>query len=183
MRRFSALYIVVPPPTSLYEVVSTLASGEGYVLTDKRRSRPREPTNRIIFSLLDILLPLNNDGTYCYTSNKKGRAYRWTTMSAKQISCQSHGSRLKQCSTYLLLQQGLKPGTPSEQACSTCVSFRFFALFVLFRETERLWENWLITKTAFPSPMGNNGSPQLPRACGGMSGQQQQQRMHVTERQ
>ena len=23
---------------------------------------------------------------------------------------------------------------------------------VLFRETERLWENWLITKTAFPSP-------------------------------
>ena len=25
-------------------------------------------------------------------------------------------------------------------------------LWVLFRETERLWENWLITKTAFPSP-------------------------------
>ena len=23
---------------------------------------------------------------------------------------------------------------------------------VLFRETERLWENWLIAKTAFPSP-------------------------------
>ena len=32
-------------------------------------------------------------------------------------------------------------------ACSTCVSFSFFAVFVLFRETERLWENWLITKT------------------------------------
>ena len=39
-----------------------------------------------------------------------------------------------------------------EQACSTCVSFGFFTMFVLFRETERLWENWLITKTAFHSP-------------------------------
>ena len=25
-------------------------------------------------------------------------------------------------------------------------------MFVLLRETERLWENWLITKTEFPSP-------------------------------
>ena len=39
-----------------------------------------------------------------------------------------------------------------EQACSTCMSFRFFAVFVLFRETRRLWENWLIAKAAFPSP-------------------------------
>ena len=39
-----------------------------------------------------------------------------------------------------------------EQVCSTCVSFRFFAAFVLLRETERLWEIWLIAKTAFPSP-------------------------------
>ena len=38
-----------------------------------------------------------------------------------------------------------------EQACSTRVSFRFFAVFVLFeREAGRLWENWLVTKTAFP---------------------------------
>ena len=36
-----------------------------------------------------------------------------------------------------------------EQACSTCEEP---AVFVLLRETERLWENWLITKTAFPSP-------------------------------
>ena len=36
-------------------------------------------------------------------------------------------------------------------ACSTCVSFRFFVVFVSLRETERLWENWLVTaKTAFP---------------------------------
>ena len=41
---------------------------------------------------------------------------------------------------------------PGEQACSTCVSFRFFAVFVLLRETGGLWENWLIAKTAFPSP-------------------------------
>ena len=118
MCRFSALYIVVPPPTSLYEVVSTLASGEGYVLTDKRRSRPREPTTRIIFSLLDILLPLNNDGTYCYTSNKKGRAYRWTTMSAKQISCQSDGSRLKQCSTRTY---SCSKGSNQDEACQVLV--------------------------------------------------------------
>ena len=39
-----------------------------------------------------------------------------------------------------------------KQACSTCVSFRLFAMFVLFRETGRLWENWLITKSTFPSP-------------------------------
>ena len=39
-----------------------------------------------------------------------------------------------------------------EQACSTCVSFRFFAEQQSERETERLWENWLIAKTAFPSP-------------------------------
>ena len=39
-----------------------------------------------------------------------------------------------------------------EQACSTCVSFRFFAEQQLERETERLWENWLVTKSAFPSP-------------------------------
>ena len=39
-----------------------------------------------------------------------------------------------------------------EQACSTCVSFGFFAERYDWRETERLWENWLITKTAFPSP-------------------------------
>ena len=39
-----------------------------------------------------------------------------------------------------------------EQACSTCMSFRFFILIVLLRETGRLWENWLITQTAFPSP-------------------------------
>ena len=39
-----------------------------------------------------------------------------------------------------------------EQACSTCVSFGFFAEQQLERETERLWENWLVTKTAFPSP-------------------------------
>ena len=29
---------------------------------------------------------------------------------------------------------------------------RVLRCVVLFRETERLWENWLITKTAFPSP-------------------------------
>ena len=46
----------------------------------------------------------------------------------------------------------LAGGPIQEQACSTCVSFGFFATFVLFRETERLWENWLITKIAFPSP-------------------------------
>ena len=28
-----------------------------------------------------------------------------------------------------------------EQACSTCVSFRFFIVLVLFRETGRLWED------------------------------------------
>ena len=39
-----------------------------------------------------------------------------------------------------------------EQACSTFVSFRVLHCVALFRETERLWENWLITKTAFPSP-------------------------------
>ena len=39
-----------------------------------------------------------------------------------------------------------------EQVCSTCVSFGFFAEWFDWRETERLWENWLITKTAFPSP-------------------------------
>ena len=38
-----------------------------------------------------------------------------------------------------------------EQACSTCMSFRFFAAFMLLRETERLWQNWLNTMTAFPS--------------------------------
>ena len=31
--------------------------------------------------------------------------------------------------------------------------------------------------------VGNNGSPQLPQVRGGMSGHQQQERMHVTERQ
>ena len=30
------------------------------------------------------------------------------------------------------------------------MSFRFFAVFVLFRETERLLENWLVVKTGFP---------------------------------
>ena len=40
-----------------------------------------------------------------------------------------------------------------EQVCSTCMSFGFFAIFVLFRETERLWENWLVAKTAFPSQL------------------------------
>ena len=39
-----------------------------------------------------------------------------------------------------------------EQACSTCVSFGFFAEQQFERETERLWENWLVTETAFPSP-------------------------------
>ena len=29
---------------------------------------------------------------------------------------------------------------------------RVLCCVVLFRDTERLWENWLITKTAFPSP-------------------------------
>ena len=42
-----------------------------------------------------------------------------------------------------------------EQACSTCVSCRFFTVLMLLRERERetgrLWENRLITKTAFPS--------------------------------
>ena len=43
-----------------------------------------------------------------------------------------------------------------EQACSTCVSCRFFTVPMLLRERERerergrLWENRLITKTAFP---------------------------------
>ena len=27
------------------------------------------------------------------------------------------------------------------------MSFRFFPVFVLLRETERLWENWLVAKT------------------------------------
>ena len=31
--------------------------------------------------------------------------------------------------------------------------------------------------------VGNNSLPQLPRVCGGMSGQQQQERMHATKRQ
>ena len=39
-----------------------------------------------------------------------------------------------------------------EQACSTCMSSRFFAAFLLVREAGRLWENWLVTETAFPSP-------------------------------
>ena len=43
------------------------------------------------------------------------------------------------------------PQLPSEeQACSTCLSFRFFAVFLLLRETGRLWENWLNAKTTFP---------------------------------
>ena len=48
---------------------------------------------------------------------------------------------------------------------STCVSFRFFAVFVLFRETERLWETWIITKTAFPSPRCNMSCTHLVGAA------------------
>ena len=51
-----------------------------------------------------------------------------------------------------LCEEGMCPARPSELIATTCLSFRFFSLFVLLRETERLWENWLITKTAFPSP-------------------------------
>ena len=39
----------------------------------------------------------------------------------------------------------LAPG--SEQACSTHLSFRFFAVFVSERETGKVWENIFITKT------------------------------------
>ena len=55
-----------------------------------------------------------------------------------------------------------------EQACSTCMSFRFFAVFVLFRETRRLWENWLIAKAAFPSPptiVSSDGSCSCPESA------------------
>ena len=39
------------------------------------------------------------------------------------------------------------PFAASEQVCSTCVSFRVFAVFVLFRETYfRVWE-WDALKT------------------------------------
>ena len=37
------------------------------------------------------------------------------------------------------------------EVCSTCVSFRFFTVFVLLRETGSLWENWLVAKTVIPS--------------------------------
>ena len=67
----------------------------------------------------------------------------------KNYKCLAVTSFLAFCLHQLLLNQ---KGTLAGAGMLHLRELRVLCLIVLFRATERLWENWHITKTAFPSP-------------------------------
>ena len=61
------------------------------------------------------------------------------------------------CRSFVICQAAASPphskyrivcnGSVQEQACSTCMSFRFFPVLLVIRETGGCGKNWLVTKT------------------------------------